>query len=1663
MTNDGDILSKFKLLSETTVREQITQKPQEQRTLDIFEGFMQDKEDPTSDLFGSFLRRSTDTKDKKANQLLNIAETIDRDKEKGKETHKDQEQKSQKFNFLQKAFNKILNKTNVDVSNQAGKFVSKEEDKDSVKRKSAFSSFDGKFDPGKSILADSTELNITSLYGRQQKVNAENSSLLSKVAKISVNYNTDNMEDIIKSEELSKNDLFELFVNYVKKSVEEKPETGKVLGDVLSKANVDGDLSAAHKKSIDRVKLENIFIDFIKGTSGDAKSSPLDNAMIASNSVIVEFAAAINPEYMTRDELEELFVRFCRLVSVKFPSAFKDLQTILDNALPVAFVPDDGSAMKSKSVVDNFRSAISPEYMTRDELEEIFIRYVRELSINAPGAWSDMQGVLSNAISLAFEPDFTMDDESRGAIAGFRMAISPENMTRDELEEIFIRFSRLVSAKFPAAWAEMLGSLSFAISNAFIPDISMDDASRSAIAGFQLVIKPEFMKRDQLEELFIRFSREISVQFPQALAELQSILNQAIPNAYVEPIPDMDNFSASVIESFEAAIRPENMTREELEIVFVKFIGQLSAKFPKAHDLIRSLLSVAIANSFEPDTTMDDSSRSAIAGFAQVIKPEYMTRDELEEVFIRFSREISVKFPAAWAELQGILNAALTQAFEPDITMDDSSRSAIAGFAQAIKPEYMTRDTLEEIFIRFSREISVKFPAAWAELQGILNAALPHAFRIDTTMDDSSRSAIAGFSQAIKPEYMTRDELEELFLRFSREVSVRFPAAWAELQGMLSVAVANAFVPDTTMDDSSRSAIAGFAQAIKPEYMTRDTLEEIFIRFSREISIKFPAAWAELQGILNLALPQAFQPDTTMDDSSRSAIAGFSQVVKPEYMTRDELEELFLRFSREVSIRFPAAWAELQGMLTVAVANAFVLDTTMDDSSRAAIAGFEQTIKPEFMTRDQLEEAFVRFSREVSIRFPAAWAELQGLLNKALPEAFVPDTSMDDSSRAAIAGFEQAIKPDYMTRVELETLFIRFTREISISFPAAWDQLQGVLNTALPHAFVPDNSMDNDTKALIDEFQSIVNNREFTENELEDLFADYMRQVPLRFPVVKSIIENTSKSKRGDAEAKDKLSDQVEKDFYSINNEFKNISNISNELNIKAQEITKDLKAATSKEDAKIHIDRLNKIQASKSSLDKQYGASRVDMDSNIKATQEIKDDYIQRLALSYDKKDDRELFEIDTEKLSNWDMLRMLRREEVLDVMYDLPKEDLIESLYVVPKHLLKQALVQLPVEEMCKVLLNARFPEALLRSMPRSKAIELLPSADEMLPILMNMGNISGFRNGCDLLEDVIMNSLKVEPEQNPTRTQEEILPFVMEQLIGKTPRFADAVRPVQGKQSPIQAALADIEAKPESMDKQFINMDKKLEAEGELDKFRKMEPELQEKYDKAKSKSFDNQIASRADIDEDPDSLREQFEKGKKLEAEDELLKRTPVKESNTDEKQKLELKYRRPESLEPKQLENLAKDTMKNFSDKESQEVLAAKRGTPAQMLEFLELLKEVKDLASAKMAVSVLSVAQQKAVAKAALPMLETKHIVKISQNYGTSKTDMVKQMPRYSIEGLIKDLPKHYMIQGFKLLDKSMVIGMLKTQPSQTIARVASEMLSRDTVKDTAFKKKGFV
>ncbi|MEW5820376.1 MAG: hypothetical protein AB1782_09320, partial [Cyanobacteriota bacterium] len=646
---------------------------------------------------------------------------------------------------------------------------------------------------------------------------------------------------------------------------------------------------------------------------------------------------------------------------------------------------------------------------------------------------------------------------------------------------------------------------------------------------------------------------------------------------------------------------------------------------------------------------------------------------------------------------------------------------------------------------------------------------------------------------------------------------------------------------------------------------------------------------------------------------------------------------------------------------------------------------FAMTIKPEVMTREDLETLFVRFSREISVNFPEAWAQMHGILNTALPDAFVPDTSMDDTSRLAIDQFAMTIKPEVMTREDLETLFVRFSREISVNFPEAWAIMSNLLNNALPYAYEPDLTIDDDTKLVVQDFQSLLHNQEFSSKELNSIFTDYIRQIPLQHSKGISSLEKAMTNKFHEADIKDKQTRKMNEECNQVENKYKCISSEAKDIDLEAQQISKELKQSINKDDIYYGQQKLKSIQKDKKSLDASYSGLLWGLNNNIKANDNFTDDYVHEITISFDKKNREELFEINSKELTNWDMLRTLRRKEVLDVLYEVPQDELVEHLYVVPKHILQKALIGLPVEDMCRVLFNARYPEALLRAMPRKKAVELLPPPKEMLAVLMNLKEISGYKTGCDLIEDVVTKGLKVEKEQNPTRTQEEIIPFIEEQLIGKTPRNADALRPVQGKENPIQKALKII-----------------TENHGDY---------------------------------------------------EDTVRQKTPGKE-------KQKFKYEKPESLKPNQLNQLALETASKFNKDELRETLGAKRGVPAQMLQFLECMKKVKDLPSAKMAVSVLSDNQAQLIAKATLPILRTNHLVKISQFYGKSSKDMVKQMPRYAIVGLIKALPKHFMIQGFKLLDKKMTIGMLKTRSSQTIARVASDLLPRDYVKELALNKK---
>jgi len=321
--------------------------------------------------------------------------------------------------------------------------------------------------------------------------------------------------------------------------------------------------------------------------------------------------------------------------------------------------------------------------------------------------------------------------------------------------------------------------------------------------------------------------------------------------------------------------------------------------------------------------------------------------------------------------------------------IDPLSQAAVDEFMAQVGAKKLTADEMSELYLRYSRQISINSPQAWAKLDNAYSNALGNAFTPDNTMDAQSKNAISNFRTAINPS-MTRDEMMETYIRFSREVSIKFPEAWNELESILSNSLPSAYKPDTSMDAPSKSAIANFRSAINAG-MTADEMNETFLRFSREVSIKFPAAWNQLESTLNNYLPNARKIDTSMDDQSRNAVANFKTALNTN-MTKDEMTETFLRFTREVSINFPDAKKELESTLNQQVPNAFKHNTKSDPASEQAVSDFKTSIGQNH-TKEDLIEMFLRFSRNISLKYPEKKNELISILNNSLPQAFTPDTT----------------------------------------------------------------------------------------------------------------------------------------------------------------------------------------------------------------------------------------------------------------------------------------------------------------------------------------------------------------------------------------------------------------------------------------------------------------------------------------------------------------------------------------------------------------------------------------------------------------------------------------------------------------------------------------------
>jgi hypothetical protein len=869
--------------------------------------------------------------------------------------------------------------------------------------------------------------------------------------------------------------------------------------------------------------------------------------------------------------------------------------------------------------------------------------------------------------------------------------------------------------------------------------------------------------------------------------------------------------------------------------------------------------------------------------------------------------------------------------------------------------------------------------------------------------DSQSTFAASSFAADVEANEYTPAQVLALYGQYALQVSNSSPEAQKDMDIALSQGLFKAFQPITLMDSQSENAIANFKSALSCG-LTRDEMVELFTRFSREISINFPAAWKELEGILSNQISNAKSTQVSMDGQSKNAISSFKSSLS-DNMTKDEMVELFTRFSREISVNYPQAWKELSSILANTLAIAYVPNTNMDASSKGAISNFRSMVNSD-LTKDEMVELFVRFSREISVKFPAAWKELTSVLNNNLGTAFKPDMSMDNQSRNAISSFKSTLNAS-MTKDQMIETFVRFSRLISVNYPQAWKELESNLSQQVPNAFKPVTTIDDNSKDLATEFVDRVSLEKLSSDELDSLFGEYLKGISLKFVDAKKKVETAYQQNTKKSEELDKSETKEVKTSEGIVKQFKHVVEKVNHLDNKVRQLSAELAGAENKNQINNTLQAINQIQGKKEMFDSAYNGIMHKAADNKVALSNLSDEYKTKLDVSKDSPEERELQEKEMKKLTRWDMLREMRRKEVLGILGDQKKDNLVEQLTSVPKFILKKILTSQVHAEQVRLLLSQKYPESMLREIPKGNAKKQLPKADDMLPVLMMQGRLSSGATGMELIKGIIVGDFKAEKPQNQTRAREELVPHIAEMMLNKPPKAAEALKATANVGKPRPASFQKMVQK-------------------DVKELAKKNPEL---------------VSQFLGTDEQPTAGR----RDNKVDMNDQNKNRLP-----------------RLEQLSIGQLLELARDKVQEFSDDETSSMFRAKRGTSEEIGQFLESLDKVGSLAGAKLAVAVLYNHQQQVLKQAVLPHMSEDDMVNVTLDSGKDKEQMVKDMPWYTIQDQIKSLPKVQMMDSFKLLPKSEMIGAFKQLPSQVIASIAFDAVDRNTVSENLLNMKGF-
>ena len=485
-------------------------------------------------------------------------------------------------------------------------------------------------------------------------------------------------------------------------------------------------------------------------------------------------------------------------------------------------------------------------------------------------------------------------------------------------------------------------------------------------------------------------------------------------------------------------------------------------------------------------------------------------------------------------------------------------------------------------------------------------------------------------------------------------------------------------------------------------------------------------------------LPGAVASEAKLDTNSQFAVETFASALD-DNMSKSQMAEALIRYSRLVSNMYPEAFKQLETIFSTYAEKAIDPAKKLDSDTKFALDNFALSLNSN-MTKEQMTEALTRYSRLVSNKFPDAFKQLETTLSSYMHKAFDPNSVMDGNTHMAISYFPSALNEN-MTRDQMEEMLVRYSRLLSNRHPEAFKLLESVFSANIGKALDENKLSQRQADKVVQRFEEKINWNNLSKEEFDKLYKDHFDELSIKSSKALLQMDLIKNEKAKGFKLKEEEEKNDHSTFEKIKKDFNSLVEGVNELDNRVQNAVYELKNTYNEYNQTLKKQEITRMLSEKDEADTVHAGISKDMKYNDIASMQIKDNYNDGMAVDITPPEKEKVDETKKEELSEYDMVRSLKRNDLKQEMTKLEKEDKADMMYDVPTFHLVNGVQSLSHEEQLKALTSVRFEEALIRDMPRKQLIDMLPDAYEMIPALMVMkGDDSDDNNGMGLVKKAI-----------------------------------------------------------------------------------------------------------------------------------------------------------------------------------------------------------------------------------------------------------------------------------------------------------------------------------